>query len=77
MPIQAYILVNIKPGRVVPVVEELQRLQGVKEAYPITGRYDAIVHAEVNDIKEIKGMMIEQIHNIDGVKDTSTHIVLG
>ncbi len=77
MAIQAYILVDIKAGKVVPVVEQLQRLQGVKEAYPITGRYDAIVHAEVDDIREIKGMMIDRIHKIDGVKDTSTHIVLG
>ena len=76
MSVQAYILVNIKPGKVVPVVERLARLQGVTEAYPITGEYDAIVHAVVDDIREVKQTMIQKIHEIEGVRDTNTHIVL-
>ena len=76
MSVQAYILVNIEPGKVVPVVERLTRLHGVTEAYPITGEYDAIVHAVVNDVREVKQMMIQKIHEIEGVRDTNTHIVL-
>lgn len=76
MSVKAFILVHIKAGKIVPVIERLARLEGVKEAYPITGSYDAIVKAEVNDIKDVHQKMIDKIHQIDGVTDTSTHIVL-
>jgi DNA-binding Lrp family transcriptional regulator len=76
MSVQAYILVNIKAGKIVPVIEQLTRLEGVKEAYPITGDYDAIVRAEVNDVREVHRKMIDRVHEIDGVTDTATHIVL-
>lgn len=76
MSVQAYILVHIKAGKIVPVLEKLGRLEGVKEAYPITGNYDAIIKAEVNDVKDVHQKMIDRIHQIDGVTDTSTHIVL-
>jgi DNA-binding Lrp family transcriptional regulator len=76
MSVKAFILVHIKAGKIVPVIERLARLDGVKEAYPITGSYDAIVKAEVNDIKDVHQKMIDKIHQIDGVTDTSTHIVL-
>jgi len=76
MSVRAYILVNIKAGKILPVIEQLARLEGVKEAYPITGDYDAIIHAEVSDIKEVHRKMIDRIHKIDGVTDTNTHIVL-
>jgi DNA-binding Lrp family transcriptional regulator len=76
MSVRAYIFVHIKAGRIVPVIEQLARLEGVKEAYPITGDYDAIIRAEVNDVKEVHRKMIDRIHKIDGVTDTATHIVL-
>jgi len=76
MSVRAYILVNIEPGKVMPVVERLARLQGVTEAYLITGEYDAIVHAVVSDVREVNRMMIQKIHEIEGVRDTNTHIVL-
>ncbi|MGQ9477872.1 MAG: Lrp/AsnC family transcriptional regulator [Candidatus Bipolaricaulia bacterium] len=76
MSVKAFILIHIKAGKIVPVIEKLARLDGVKEAYPITGNYDAIIKAEVNDIKDVHQKMIDKIHQIDGVTDTSTHIVL-
>ncbi|HIC95914.1 TPA: Lrp/AsnC family transcriptional regulator [Candidatus Bipolaricaulota bacterium] len=76
MSVQAFILVHIRAGKIVPVIERLTRLPGVKEAYPITGNYDAIIKAEVNDLKDVHQVMIDRIHQIDGVTDTSTHIVL-
>lgn len=76
MSVKAFILVHIKAGKIVPVIERLTRLEGVKEAYPITGSYDAIIKAEVNDIRDVHQKMIDKIHQIDGVTDTSTHIVL-
>lgn len=76
MSVQAYILINIKAGKILPVIEQLAQLEGVKEAYPITGDYDAIIHAEVNEVREVHQKMIDRIHQIDGVTDTNTHIVL-
>ncbi|MFQ6118192.1 MAG: Lrp/AsnC family transcriptional regulator [Candidatus Bipolaricaulia bacterium] len=76
MSVKAFILVHIKAGKIVPVIEQLARLPGVRETYPITGNYDAIIKAEVSDVKEIHQKMIDRIHEIDGVSDTSTHIVL-
>lgn len=74
--VRAYILVNIKAGMILPVIERLSRIEGVKEVYSITGNYDGLIHAQVNEVKDVHQRMIDRIHRIDGVIDTATHIVL-
>ncbi len=74
--VRAYILVNIRAGMVLPVIEQLSRIEEVREVYSITGNYDALIHAQVNDVKDVHQRMIDRIHRIDGVTDTATYIVL-
>lgn len=74
MPVRAYVLLNVEAGKLNSVVETISNLDEVKEAYPITGDYDAIVCIEVEDVADIRETVANKIHGIDGVKETSTHI---
>ncbi|HII61770.1 Lrp/AsnC family transcriptional regulator [Pyrococcus horikoshii] len=74
--VRAYVLLTIEIGKVEKVIEELKKIPGVTKADAVTGPYDAIVHIEANDLGELTRKILHDIHNIDGVIDTTTAIVV-
>ncbi|ASJ03251.1 AsnC family transcriptional regulator [Thermococcus profundus] len=74
--VKAYVLLTIEIGKVESVIESLKSLQGVIRADAVTGPYDAIVYIEANDLGELTRKILHDIHNIDGVIDTTTAIVV-
>ncbi|AEC51369.1 AsnC family transcriptional regulator [Pyrococcus sp. NA2] len=74
--VRAYVLLTIEIGKVEKVIEELKKIPGVTRADAVTGPYDAIVHIEANDLGELTRKILHDIHNIDGVIDTTTAIVV-
>lgn len=74
MAIRAYVLLRVEAGKLNSVISSISKLPEVKEAYPITGDYDAIVSIEVENVADIREVVATKIHKIDGVKETSTHI---
>lgn len=74
MSVRAYVMLNIEPGKIPSVVDELAQIEEVKRAYPITGEYDALAEIEVEEPKMVEKMVINKIQTIEGVEKTTTHI---
>ncbi len=55
--------------------EELVKIPGVKEAYPVYGVYDLIVKVEVDTDDELKEMVTYKIRGLDKVRSTLTMVV--
>jgi len=56
-----------------PIADKVAKLKGVKEAFNVYGRFDAIALVETKDLSEIKKLVLE-IQKIEGVRRTETLI---
>jgi len=74
--VKSYVLLTIEIGKAESVIEALEQIPGVIRADAVTGPYDAIVYIEANDLGELTRKILHDIHNIDGVIDTTTAIVV-
>lgn len=73
--VYAYVLITVSIGKIKEVIDAVKKIEGVIEADVITGPYDAIAKIKANDLGELTKTVIQQIHYIDGVIDTTTAIV--
>lgn len=76
MTAQAYILINVVLGTEDDIVEDLRKLDVVKEAYVTMGSFDIICRVEVEDTKALRPLVTSNIRSIDGVRQTMTVIVV-
>lgn len=74
--VYAYVLITVSIGKIKEVIDAVKKIEGVIEADVITGPYDAIAKIKANDLGELTKTVIQQIHYIDGVIDTTTAIVI-
>jgi len=74
--VYAYVLITVSIGKIREVIEAVKKIEGVIEADVITGPYDAIAKIKANDLGELTKTVIQQIHYIDGVIDTTTAIII-
>lgn len=72
---KAYILVNSEPRMIWKVAEEAVKIEGVKEAYAVTGQFDDIIQVEFEKMEDL-GTIIERIQSIKGVLRTQTLIAI-
>ena len=70
--IEAFVLVNTQPGALWKVVDEARKIQGVKLARCVSGRFDVIIHAEAANLSWI----IARVHGLKGVTKTETLLTL-
>ncbi len=70
----AGILINTHPGRTKPVLENIRKIEGVRYAYAVFGRYDIVAMIDVQDIDRATATVIDKIGSIDGVVKTETLI---
>ncbi|MFW9943177.1 MAG: Lrp/AsnC family transcriptional regulator [Promethearchaeota archaeon] len=71
-----FVLMKVKAGFVVSVVNELEKISEVKETYPVTGGIDIITKVEGKDVETIAKTILAKIHKIEGIDRTQTHIVV-
>jgi DNA-binding Lrp family transcriptional regulator len=57
------------------VAEDALRIEGVKEAYAVTGQFDDIVEVEFEKMEDL-GRIIEKVQSIKGVLRTQTLITI-
>ena len=67
----ACVLISCEAGRFRDVVEEAKKVQGVKKAFGVHGRWDAVAEVEVADIKAL-GELALKINGLRGVKANET-----
>ncbi len=57
------------------VAETALNIEGVKEAYAVTGQFDDIIQVEFKRMEDL-GRIIEKIQSIKGVMRTQTLVVI-
>jgi DNA-binding Lrp family transcriptional regulator len=70
--VAAYILIQTDVGKAASVAEEIGSIPGVINAEAVTGPYDAIVHAEAEDVDSLGKLVVARIQAVDGITRTLT-----
>ncbi len=73
---KAYIFIKAKAGKTKDVAEALLALHGVKAADSCWGTPDIIAVVNIKNERTLNDLVLSQIHQINGVEHTETHIVL-
>lgn len=74
---RAYVLINVRPGKVRDVVAAVNKLDGVQHADACWGLPDVFAYVETPDEKSLNQLVVDRIQQLDGVERTETHIVVG
>ena len=75
MAVQAFVLVQTKPGTSEDIVGT-RRVRGVKLANSVFGRFDAAVVLEAKNLEELKRNIYEMLEKMPGVTHTETLLCL-
>jgi DNA-binding Lrp family transcriptional regulator len=75
MPL-AFVLINTEIGSMEDVLQVLNDLPNVKEAYMVYGVYDIIAKVEAESMTKLKEIVTWKIRRIDKVRSTLTTIVM-
>ena len=73
--VTAYVLVISKSGTEKQVLEDLQKLEEIKEAKIVYGEYDIIVKVQVENVEKLNEFLLERVRPIKNIEKTSTLIV--
>jgi len=76
VPITCFVHIKTSVGKAFEVLENVKKIEGVVEAYTVTGEYDIIAKVEVKDLKDLGDKVVKKIHSIDGVLSTVTSIAI-
>ncbi|MCW4043827.1 MAG: Lrp/AsnC ligand binding domain-containing protein [Candidatus Bathyarchaeota archaeon] len=74
MPV-VYILINAELGMEEDLLQELRKMENIKEAYLAYGVYDVIVKAEAENMENLKELVAFKIRRMKEVKNTLTMTV--
>src|SRR5262249_60044361 len=74
---RAYVLINVRAGKVRDVVSAVSQLEGVQHADACWGLPDVFAYVETPNEKNLNQLVVDQIQKLDGVERTETHIVVG
>jgi len=71
--LDAYILINAKPGKVWKIAEDLLKVPKIDVAHVVTGQYDIIAHVKFEDMYALK-KVLSRVQNIGGITRTQTAV---
>ena len=72
---KAYIMIDVVPGHEVTVQQGIKKLAGVQMVHQVTGEHDLIAFVDAEPYEEFAGIL-STIRQINGVRDTDSHLVL-
>ncbi len=76
--VTAIILVNVERDLIMDVVDEVLKIDGIKEVHSIAGEYDLAAIARVEDNQQLSMILADKMcHQIKGITHTKTLISLG
>jgi DNA-binding Lrp family transcriptional regulator len=67
-------MLNVEPGRVKSLAEELQAIDGVAEVYSVAGPFDLIAIVRVREHDELSELVTEAIATRPGIVSTETAV---
>jgi hypothetical protein len=72
---RAYVLINVVPGLTFQVIKQLSEINEIKTIDACWGKPDIVALAEGTDQESLIKLVHTQIHAIEGVAQTDTHLV--
>ena len=73
---RAYVLINVRPGKVREVVVMVSQMPGVRHADACWGLPDIFAYVDTQDEKTLNLLVMDKIQRLEGVERTETHIVV-
>jgi len=73
----ALVRMAIDPPKRNHVITELKKVKNILEFYEVSGDYDIVAKLVAKDIYEYRDKVLTMLSKIDGIKKTSSMIVLG
>lgn len=72
----AFVLINAEIGSDDEVLQALNKISNVKEAYLVYGVYDIVAKVEAETMEKLKDLVTWHIRRLDKVRSTLTMIVM-
>ena len=72
--INAYILLNMKPGNSDKAIKDMRKIENVRKISVIAGEYDIVVRVEVKTLDKLLNIT-DKIQMINGINKTTTQII--
>ena len=72
--INAYILLNMKPGDTDKPIAEMRKLKNVEKISVVAGEYDIVVRVSVSSLDTLL-KVTNKIQMIEGVEKTTTSVI--
>ena len=72
---KAFIMIDVVPGRETTVQRAVAKLAGIQMVHQVTGEHDMIAFVDAEPYEEFAGIL-STIRQLDGVRDTDSHLVL-
>lgn len=69
---KAFVMISVRPGGIVDAVRDVDRVEGVREAYMTFGPYDIVAVVEANDLHHLGNILAKGIQPVPGVLETLT-----
>jgi DNA-binding Lrp family transcriptional regulator len=73
---KAFVLMNAELGIEDSLVNDLKKLESVKEVYQVYGVYDIVAQVEADTMEKVKETITWKLRKLNGVKSTLTMIVM-
>ncbi|MGB9740700.1 MAG: Lrp/AsnC family transcriptional regulator [Candidatus Bathyarchaeia archaeon] len=68
----AFVLINAELGSESSVLKELEKIEGVEEAFNVYGTYDIVVKVKSDTMDKLKEIVTWRIRRLDNVRSTLT-----
>jgi len=75
MPV-AFVLINAEIGSEEEVLNELNKVEGVEEAYIVYGVYDIVARVRADTMDKLKDVVTWKVRRLNKVRSTLTMIVV-
>ena len=68
----AIVLMTTEPGKEVEIIEQIKKINEVKEALVLFGEFDIFLKLQCPDYGYLSSVVVNQIRHIEGVETTTT-----
>ncbi len=72
--ITAFILMNVEPGRIKSVAEQLLEIPGIHEVHSVAGPFDLVAVARVARHEDLSDLVTDRVGSLEGLETTETLI---
>ena len=72
----AFVLINTETGSENEVLDQLRKIEAVKESYIVYGVYDVVAKVSADTMEKLKEIVTWNVRRLDKVRSTLTMILI-